>query len=306
MLELVIGDLDFIRSRAAEPSFDIWEEESGYHYYTQLVQAEALACGAEWLEEIGDAAQAGACRSVAEALAPKPRRLLERGRWLLPLKDRRCRRRSGQRLSTFRSFSACFTLDARRARTACSTRGLRPRWPRSKTCSTPNIRSTAIARLTRAPRWGATRATPITAATPGIWRRSRRPSSISNWRSRCDRAPGCQRASENARFRERLGDERSSEGRFRTRRYVHADGAGVHAAKRRSLGAIRSRDGRSDIGQTPGLELRRLHHRRREPPPGRPGHSRLRSLRDFLKPGVTIRLPNRRRSPKAWRISMLA
>ena len=77
-------------------------------------------------------------------------------------------------------------------------------------------------------------------------------------------------------------------------------------AERRSFGAVRSHDGRADLGQTPGLELRRLHHRRREPPPGRPGHSRLRSLRDFRKPGVTIRLPNWRRSPKAWRMSMLA
>ena len=66
-----MGDLDFIRSRAREPSFDIWEEESGYHYYTQLVQAEALACGAEWLEEIGDISRAGACRSIADELAPR-------------------------------------------------------------------------------------------------------------------------------------------------------------------------------------------------------------------------------------------
>lgn len=68
MLELIVGDLDFIRSRAREPSFDIWEEESGYHYYTQLAQAEALTHGAEWLEEIGDASNAGACRSIAEEL----------------------------------------------------------------------------------------------------------------------------------------------------------------------------------------------------------------------------------------------
>ena len=59
MLELVIDDLDFIRSRAKARSFDIWEEEFGYHYYTQLVQAEALARGAEWLAEAGDAALAG-------------------------------------------------------------------------------------------------------------------------------------------------------------------------------------------------------------------------------------------------------
>ena len=50
--------------------FDIWEEESGYHYYTQLVQAEALARGAEWLEEAGDAARAHACRSAADELVP--------------------------------------------------------------------------------------------------------------------------------------------------------------------------------------------------------------------------------------------
>ena len=70
MLKLVIGDLDFIRARVSERSFDIWEEESGYHYYTQLVQAEALARGAVWLEEAGDAARARACRSAADELVP--------------------------------------------------------------------------------------------------------------------------------------------------------------------------------------------------------------------------------------------
>jgi glucoamylase len=69
MLELVISDLDFIRSRATERSFDIWEEESGYHYYTQLVQAEALACGAGWLAEMGDGTRPRNCRSIADALA---------------------------------------------------------------------------------------------------------------------------------------------------------------------------------------------------------------------------------------------
>jgi glucoamylase len=71
MLELVIGDLDFLRSGATGRSFDIWEEESAYHYYTQLVQAEALARGAEWLADSGDdAVQALNCRSAANALAP--------------------------------------------------------------------------------------------------------------------------------------------------------------------------------------------------------------------------------------------
>ena len=69
MLELVVGDLDFIRSHASERSFDIWEEENGDHYYTQVVQAEALARGAEWLEETGDDAGARVCRSAADELA---------------------------------------------------------------------------------------------------------------------------------------------------------------------------------------------------------------------------------------------
>jgi glucoamylase len=71
MLDLVIGDLDFIQTHATERSFDIWEEESGYHYYTQLVQAEALARGAEWLEERGDAIRARACRSLVGELRPR-------------------------------------------------------------------------------------------------------------------------------------------------------------------------------------------------------------------------------------------
>jgi glucoamylase len=70
MLELATGDLDFVRSRASERCFDIWEEESGYHYYTQLVQAAALVRGAEWLAKMEDAAGAHACLSVADELAP--------------------------------------------------------------------------------------------------------------------------------------------------------------------------------------------------------------------------------------------
>jgi glucoamylase len=70
MLGLVVGDLDFVRNVARERSLDIWEEEFGYHYYTRLTQTEALARGAEWLAEAGDAARADACRSAADELAP--------------------------------------------------------------------------------------------------------------------------------------------------------------------------------------------------------------------------------------------
>jgi glucoamylase len=71
MLELIFADLDFIRAHVSERSFDIWEEESGYHYYTQLVQSEALARGGEWLDDAGDAALARAGRSAGKELAPR-------------------------------------------------------------------------------------------------------------------------------------------------------------------------------------------------------------------------------------------
>jgi glucoamylase len=69
MRELVAGGLEFTLSNAEKPCFDIWEEESGYHYYTLLVQSEALARGAEWLCETGQAARAHACRAVAGEIA---------------------------------------------------------------------------------------------------------------------------------------------------------------------------------------------------------------------------------------------
>ncbi len=71
MRQLITGDLAFTLSHAQKPSFDIWEEESGYHYYTQLVQREALAQGAEWLEEIGQNARAQACRVAAGEITPQ-------------------------------------------------------------------------------------------------------------------------------------------------------------------------------------------------------------------------------------------
>jgi glucoamylase len=58
--ELVEADLAFTYRHWSEPSFDIWEEELGHHYYTRLVQSAALADGAKWLQEIGQFAQAQA------------------------------------------------------------------------------------------------------------------------------------------------------------------------------------------------------------------------------------------------------
>ncbi|HYC09074.1 MAG TPA: glycoside hydrolase family 15 protein, partial [Steroidobacteraceae bacterium] len=68
--EVIGADLAFVLTYVRKPSRDLWEEESGYHYYTQLVQAEALHRGADWLEEGGQHPRAQACReAAAEALS---------------------------------------------------------------------------------------------------------------------------------------------------------------------------------------------------------------------------------------------
>ena len=64
--ELIGSDLAFTRARVQLPFSGIWEEQSGYHYYTQLLQAEALMRGAEWLDEAGNSAEAHACRMAGE------------------------------------------------------------------------------------------------------------------------------------------------------------------------------------------------------------------------------------------------
>ncbi len=66
--ELVRFDLGFTLRHWREPSYDIWEEELGHHYYTLRVSAAALAEGARWLQGLGDAAQAARCREASQAV----------------------------------------------------------------------------------------------------------------------------------------------------------------------------------------------------------------------------------------------
>jgi len=62
---LLQSDLDFTSTRWNVASFDIWEEECGLHYYTLRVSAAALAEGAAWHAEHGDAARAQVLRNQA-------------------------------------------------------------------------------------------------------------------------------------------------------------------------------------------------------------------------------------------------
>ncbi len=52
--DLARADLAFTHAHWREPSFDIWEEEQGEHYYTLCVAEAALREGAEWLHAAGN------------------------------------------------------------------------------------------------------------------------------------------------------------------------------------------------------------------------------------------------------------
>jgi glucoamylase len=65
---LIRFDLDFTLRHWREPSYDIWEEESGQHYYTLRVSAAALGEGAAWLHRSGDTTQAQRCLDESQAV----------------------------------------------------------------------------------------------------------------------------------------------------------------------------------------------------------------------------------------------
>ncbi|MGA0612803.1 glycoside hydrolase family 15 protein [Caldimonas sp. KR1-144] len=67
LAELIRFDLAFTLRHWREPSYDIWEEESGHHYYTLRMSAQALAEGATWLQALGDAEGARRCREASRA-----------------------------------------------------------------------------------------------------------------------------------------------------------------------------------------------------------------------------------------------
>lgn len=65
---LIATDLAFTSQHWRSPSFDIWEEEKGLHYYTLRVSAAALIEGADWLHQRGDAAAAQAYRGEGQII----------------------------------------------------------------------------------------------------------------------------------------------------------------------------------------------------------------------------------------------
>lgn len=65
---LLRDDLSFTLDHWRQPCYDIWEEERGLHYFTLRVGAQALDEGCDWLETLGEHAQAQRCRAESQAI----------------------------------------------------------------------------------------------------------------------------------------------------------------------------------------------------------------------------------------------
>lgn len=64
----VMRDLQFVATNWSSPSFDIWEEEQGDHFYDRLVQRRALVTGSIFAKALGDETFSGTLSSAATAL----------------------------------------------------------------------------------------------------------------------------------------------------------------------------------------------------------------------------------------------
>ena len=176
---LLRTDLEFTAAHSREPSFDIWEEELGLHYFTLRVSAAALKAGAEWLRATGEASRASALSAEAQTV----RETLDRF-WLPDAGYYRSRIVPGDVAST-KMLDIAVILAAVHA--ADDERfPLRARPPNAghahearAAVSTRFIRSIRRDRASGLRRWAGTKATSTTAAALGTSRRSVQRSSAS-------------------------------------------------------------------------------------------------------------------------------
>jgi glucoamylase len=66
---LLGADVAYTQKHWREPCFDLWEEEQGLHYYTLCLAGAALAAGAHFLLQRGDASAAQAAAADAAAIS---------------------------------------------------------------------------------------------------------------------------------------------------------------------------------------------------------------------------------------------
>lgn len=62
-------DLDYTLRHWREPCVDLWEENSGHHYHTRIIQYAALADGSEVMASMGDDARALSYRLAADEIS---------------------------------------------------------------------------------------------------------------------------------------------------------------------------------------------------------------------------------------------
>ena len=179
--EMILADIDFALVRLDQPSVDIWEEESGLHYFTQLIQSEALTEATGSLAG-ADAAREGACAAGARNLDARLDALWDAGGGI------------------YRSRSSIANGDPRKALDIAAVlailhadrkHGLHGVLDPKAQATLAKLEdlfggrsSPSIAAASRR-RSAAIRATPTTAAAPGMSRRSRRLNSTSGSRPRC-------------------------------------------------------------------------------------------------------------------------
>src|SRR5262249_47560492 len=68
---VIKADLEFVSHHWRDPSYDLWEEEKGDHFYTRLVQRRALLDGANLADSLGDGTAAHWYRAQASFLEPE-------------------------------------------------------------------------------------------------------------------------------------------------------------------------------------------------------------------------------------------
>jgi glucoamylase len=68
MNSIIKKDLDYVVNHWGDPSFDLWEEVLGHHFYTRMVQRKSLLMGAKLAESMADFNSARRYREVAELL----------------------------------------------------------------------------------------------------------------------------------------------------------------------------------------------------------------------------------------------
>ena len=258
-------DLALTAAHWREPSLDIWEEELGHHYFTLRVSAAALNEGAEWLRAAGEATEATALRTEAQAI----RETLDRF-WLPDAGYYRSRimprRRGVDQDARHRGDPRAPSTPVTATRsTPCAMLECTPRSKSSSSCSTGCIRSIATGRASAPPRWAGTKATSTIPAAPTISRRSAPRSSVS-WPPRPTR-PAATSAREVGRARRRISRNRSR----------------LHAGERRSFRAVRSTHRRANVREASRVELCRFHLVRDGTPSGGSRHDR--SLRHEQRGG---------------------